>query len=89
MAQSCHVCFSFSQEHPELTKDWMFKSNYIAILEVANEEELIKLIDRALTKNIKHSIFRESDMSDQITAVALEPSILAKKLCSSLPLACK
>ncbi len=64
-------------------------SNYIAILNIENEEKLIKLIGWAQIKNIKFSIFRESDLDNQITAVTLEPGELSKKLCSNLKLALK
>lgn len=89
MAQSCHVVFSFSQEHPNETKTWMIESNYIAVLNGSDEEDLLRLIERARLEGIKCSIFREPDIGDQITAVALEPGSKSKKLCSNYQLALK
>ena len=87
MAQSCHVVFSFSQEHPNETKTWMNNSNYIAVLNSPDEDDLLLLIERAQLKGIKCSIFMEPDIGDQITAVALEPGSKSKKLCSNYKLA--
>jgi peptidyl-tRNA hydrolase len=89
MAQSCHVVFSFSQEHPNETKTWMNNSNYIAVLNSPDENDLQRLIEQADAHNIRFSIFREPDIGDQITAIALEPGQKSKKLCSKLPLALK
>jgi hypothetical protein len=47
---------------------------------------LEKLVDKAKSKNISTSTFREPDIGNVITAIALEPSILSKKLTSGLPL---
>lgn len=87
LAQSCHVSFAFSNEHFDITKNWMNISNYICILSAENEKELIKLIDGCIDSNVKFSIFRESDLDNQITAIAIEPGIKSKKICNQLKLA--
>jgi hypothetical protein len=69
-----------------LAKEWQTKSNYLAFLTVADEEQLIKLISKAILTGIKHTIFREPDIDNQITAVAFEPSEASRKLTSSCPL---
>ena len=89
MAQSCHVVFSFSQDHPEETKRWMSISNYIAVLNSSGEPDLHQLIELSDRQGIKYSIFREPDIGDQITAIAFEPGSKSKKLCSHLKLALK
>jgi hypothetical protein len=50
---------------------------------------LLTLINKFEHNNINLSIFREPDMDNQVTAVALEPTARATKLCSNLPLALK
>jgi len=84
--QSAHAAIDFQHEHPVEAKEWQTKSNYLALLTVANEAELIKLISKALLSGIKYTIFREPDIQNQITAVAFEPSEMAKRLTSSCPL---
>lgn len=76
-------------KYPELTKYWNQESNFIAILAAKNEDELIKLIQRAENKDIKFAYFRESDLDDQITAVAIEPGVKGKKITSCFALALK
>lgn len=87
LAQSCHAAFAFALEHPELTKKWNTQSNYIAILAAKSEDDLIKLIHRLGQKGIKYSYFRESDLNDAITAVAIEPGDAARRATSCFPLA--
>lgn len=87
MAQSCHVTFLFYKEHPFITNEWMNNSNYIAVLNCPNENQLFNIIEKAKSQNIKISIFQEPDIGNQITAIALEPSIKSKKICSNLKLA--
>lgn len=74
-------------EHPDIDKEWFEKSNYLGLLSVANEQELIALIEQAVAHGIAFSIFREPDIDNQITAIALEPGRKSKKLCSKLSLA--
>lgn len=87
--QSIHAAIQFKFEHPEVSKNWFEQSNYLGLLSVADEQELISLIEQASQKGIKFSVFREPDINDQITAVALEPGNKSKKLCSHLKLALK
>ena len=84
--QSGHAGIQFQHEHPEIAKHWHTNSNYLIFLSVKNEFELKKLIDIAELHDVKHSIFREPDIGDEITAIALEPSSVSKKLTSKIKL---
>lgn len=85
--QSIHAGIQFVFEHPEYAEAWYKQSNYLGFLSVANESELVQLIEQAMAKGIKFSVFREPDIDNQITAIALEPGNKSKKLCSRLKLA--
>ena len=67
----------------------MDNSNYICILEVDNEESLIKLSDDSEQLGIKIVKFFESDLNNSLTAIALEPSDASKKICRKFSLALK
>ncbi len=84
--QSAHAAIDFQHQHPVEAKEWQTQSNYLAFLTVADEAELIKLISKAILSGIKHTIFREPDINNEITAVAFEPSEEARRLTSSCPL---
>lgn len=84
--QSAHASIDFQHQYPNEAFEWFNHSNYLALLTVANEEALIKLITKAILSGIKHTIFREPDLNNQITAVAFEPSEASRKLTSSCPL---
>lgn len=77
----------FCLKHPELTREWHDKSNYIVILAVDNEDELASIIQRANARGILHTYFREPDLDNAITAVVLEPSLDSRKLSSHIKLA--
>jgi hypothetical protein len=49
----------------------------------------MKIIEKAISKDIKLSIFREPDIDNQITAIALSPGEITRKLCSNFKLALK
>lgn len=82
-----HALRQFTAEHPEIDRIWFEQSNYLGLLSVNNEEELVRLMEQAADHGIHHSIFREPDIDNQITAIALSPGPKSKKLCSRLPLA--
>lgn len=89
LSQSVHAMTQFNFEHPDITKAWFEKSNYVAVLSIASESDLKNLIKKADIEGIKHSIFYEPDLDNQATAAAFEPSQKTKKLCSKLKLALK
>jgi len=89
LAQSCHCAIQFFMEHTELATEWYNKSNYIAVLEIKNEPAIHELLEKASSKQIRFSIFREPDINDEITAIVLEPGDKSRKLCANLPLALK
>lgn len=85
--QGMHAAIQFQFEHQELARYWFEKSNYLGFLSVANEYELHQMIEKAIAQDIKFSIFREPDIDNQITAIAIEPGAKSKKLCANLKLA--
>lgn len=89
IAQALHAFREFIEEHPTIDKSWYKNSNYIAILSAKDEMELERLSLRLTKKGIKHSLFREPDLNDELTAIAIEPGRDSKRACSSYPLALK
>lgn len=87
--QSCHAIRQFTAEHPARDGEWFTNSNYLALLSVADEVELMRLIIAAKDHGLRWSAFREPDVGGQITAIALEPHHKTIELCKSLPLALK
>lgn len=85
--QSAHAICQFTFEHREIATEWYEQSNYLALLSVSNEQELIALINKASSHGLRFSVFREPDINNEITAIALEPSRISKKMCSNIPLA--
>lgn len=86
--QCSHALTQFIFEYPEISRTW-FKEPYLAQLSVENEEELKLLIAKLQKFNIKYSIFREPDLGNQITSIAIEPSEKTRRVLSNLPLMLK
>lgn len=84
-AQAVHAKELFSHEHPEVNSEWYEKSNNIVLLQVPNKESLVELAYRMMQEKIALSLFREPDLQDEPTALALSPQ--AARHLSSLPLA--
>ncbi len=89
MTQSLHALADFTQQYPQQTKEWAETSNSLVVLSVKDENELTQFIHKLSQFNIKYSAFREPDIDNQLTAIAIEPCDAARKLCSNFPLALK
>jgi hypothetical protein len=59
------------------------------VLSHSNEKQLLKLSERLTEASILHTVFREPDIGNAVTAIAIEPHEIAYKLTSNLPLALK
>lgn len=87
--QSCHALRQFTADHPERDEEWFKNSNYLALLSVEDEVELMRLITEAKDMGLRWSAFREPDVGGQITAIAIEPHPKTAELCKSLSLVLK
>ncbi len=83
--QSTHAAINFIFEHPTRALPW-FKSNYLVQLEVKNEKQLKLLIQNCERNNLLYTTFREPDIGNEITAIAIEPSPVTQKLVKKIPL---
>jgi hypothetical protein len=87
--QSIHALRLFSEEHPSIDKEWYQVSNYLGLLSVTDEQALNSLILKLQANDIKVSVFREPDIANQATAIAIEPCEQSRKLLSNIPNALK
>lgn len=87
--QGMHSLVEFLIKHPDKSKHWYENSNSIIFLSVANEQELLDLIDKCKSKNIECCEFREPDLDNSLTSICIEPSGKTKKICYNLKLALK
>jgi hypothetical protein len=84
LVQSCHAIREFDAKYP----DYKSIAN-LACLSAPDEVALDNLIGDCISEGIRHAIFREPDVGDQITAIAIEPGERSRRLLSRLPLALK
>jgi len=89
MLQSAHAGIDFQHQYPDISKKWNTHSNYLIILSVENEEQLLLYLEKIKYRGIKHTVFREPDIDNQLTAIAIEPGERSRKLTRKLPLALK
>lgn len=87
--QPAHALAQFAVEHHNKFIDWQNFHKNLIVLAVDSEEELHKLLLRARIKNIALSSFREPDIKNQLTAIALEPGEETYSLTGNLNLALK
>lgn len=84
-SQLCHALRAFVEAHPEVDRSWFEESNTLVLLEVEDEDALMRLAWAATMAGVPWSLFREPDLSDSVTAVALGPG--GQTLVRRLPLA--
>lgn len=85
--QPAHALAQFATEHSQIFNNWQTKHKNLVLLAVKDQNELELLILKLLNKGIKHSVFHEPDINNEITAIAIEPNEESYKMTSSLPLA--
>lgn len=85
-AQAVHAAFQFASSHPDLVGPWQRESQYLVIVAVPDEIDLIALASKAQWSGLTVSTWHEPDLAGAATAVALEPGAGARRLCANLPL---
>ena len=83
--QAAHAALDFAVAYPKLTFGWHSSSNTLALLAACDELELCWLLASAKVAGITAVPFREPDLDDGLTAVAVEPA--GWRLCRKYPLA--
>lgn len=83
--QACHALREFVEEHPDADREWFRESQTLVLLSVPDERALARLGVKAVRAGVPHSCFREPDLNDSMTAIAIAPS--GARLCKRFPLA--
>ena len=84
--QAAHAAIDFCYEHPDRAGPWHKDSNYLVLLSVKNEKQLYLLISKCFELGLKFTAFKEPDIGNQVTAVAIEPGEVTQKLVQKIPL---
>jgi peptidyl-tRNA hydrolase len=87
--QAMHAAIDFCFHHPKVAHEWQTQSNYLAVLSVSDEDSLAMLIPKLEKRGILYTVFREPDLDNAITAVAIEPHQDLRKITSGFPLLLK
>lgn len=89
-AQACqlaHAMREFAERYPEIEGQWYRESNAICFLVVPSGAELLELLEKAESEDIKYAPFHEEDLDNALTAVAFAPSLASRRLLAQIPLA--
>jgi peptidyl-tRNA hydrolase len=88
-AQIAHAVADFCIKQPEHAAKWHAENEYMICLEAPTQTELA-LLARRVNHDLGENaaiVYREPDMDNAITAIALTPSPLSRSLTANLPLA--
>ena len=88
-SQSLHSSHQFLFEHPTLSKNWFINSNYLVLLSVENEQQLVDLTLKLSHLNIPFSKFYEPDLNNELTSVSFLSDSVTKRITSGMPLLLK
>lgn len=88
MVQSQHSIVDFQHIFPTSSDSWKKESNSIISLSIDSEEKLLKLYDKLYNKT-DVVLFREPDICNQATSIAILGTSKIRKKLSNLPLALK
>jgi hypothetical protein len=71
VAQSVHAMADFAVKFNQEFKQWQLGSNYLCCLE-ASKDKIERILYKLKDEGIKHEVFREPDIGNQMTAIAVE-----------------
>jgi peptidyl-tRNA hydrolase len=89
LPQVAHGVSVFASEHETEYKDWLRDNHHIIVFAVENLVELLEFHKKVKTMEVKHTIFEEPDINNEITVVVLCPCRKAKRAVEGLKLAGK
>lgn len=80
--QAAHAMRQWSEDHPAEDRAWFQDSNTLALLGVPTGLELGVILEQALLRGFPVAAFREPDLGNELTALALGPQgkCLTKRL---------
>jgi len=84
-AQSGHAIVAFQHSYSSKYEQWHESSNNLVVLSAGSKEELAKIAYDLSCKGVDVALFREPDLQDELTAIAVAPE--GGKYLSTLPLA--
>jgi peptidyl-tRNA hydrolase len=85
--QACHAVVQFMVQYPESARSWYAQSNTLVLLAAKDEHELQRISDKAFDLGVQTATFKEPDLGNAITGIALEPSSKNHRICRGLPMA--
>lgn len=88
-AQSIHSTVQYLYEHPTNSVEWFSKSNYLVLLSVGLEKDLVDLTEKLDRLGIPFSKFYEPDLNNELTSVSFLSSPITRRITSGMPLLLK
>lgn len=91
IAQVAHAMASFAYEGILSFETWLVTSGYIVVLSVETIYDLLQLNSELYASGSRTFEFREPDLGNELTAIAIDPNDYekARRMVSHLPLALK